>query len=357
MQSGNYPTPSQVATWLLQLAAISQPVPHDLLMNPCLLPRHLCRACSKAVAFPGSERGTFAFRLARGFLACPASLWTIRGSFWRKGTEGAAWVCYNKAMRFCVLASGSKGNTTYLEAAGQRFLIDAGLSCRTLEQRMAATGLSPEGLDGIFVTHEHIDHVRGLATFVAKHPTTIYTNEGTADAVERQLRLTPGTLEFCLFESRVPFMVGEVAITPVGISHDTAEPVAFTFACAEGKVGYFTDLGFVSPEVAMAFTGCSAMVLESNHDLGMLRSSGRPYHLVARISGPSGHLSNEQACEAVASAMPETLHTLVLAHLSQECNDPELARAMMAGTLRYVGREDVRLAVAKQDEPLPLLEV
>lgn len=261
-------------------------------------------------------------------------------------------------MRFCVLASGSKGNATYLEAAGLRFLIDAGLSCRTLEKRMAAAGLSPDGLDGIFVTHEHIDHVRGLATFVAKHPTTIFTNEGTADAVERQLRRTTGeVLEFCIFESRVPFMMDEVTITPVRISHDTAEPVAYTFACPEGKVGYFTDLGFVSPEVAAAFTGCSAIVLESNHDLGMLRSSGRPYHLVARISGPSGHLSNEQACKAVASAMPETLHTLVLAHLSEECNDPELARAMMAGTLRHVGREKVRLAVAKQDEPLPLLEV
>lgn len=261
-------------------------------------------------------------------------------------------------MRFCVLASGSKGNATYIEAGGFRFLVDAGLSCRALEQRMASVGISPQGLDGIFVTHEHVDHVQGLCGFLRKHPTPVFTNEGTASAVERkcfqECREIP---EFSVFESSVPFALGSLTITPVRISHDTAEPVAFTFDDGDRKFGYFTDLGFVSPEVAMAFSGCSAMVLESNHDLGMLRSSGRPYSLVARISGQSGHLSNEQACMAVANAIPDELQTLVLAHLSQECNDPRLALSMMGRTLEHVGREKVRLTVASQDVPLAMMEV
>ncbi len=263
-------------------------------------------------------------------------------------------------MRFCVLASGSKGNATYVEAGGLRLLIDAGLACRTLERRLAAVGVSPEGLDAILVTHEHTDHVAGLDRFAARWQVPVYANEGTAAVVERQCRLAGRAApEFAVFESRVPFALGGLTVTPVRVSHDTAEPVAFTLDDGTARLGYFTDLGFVSREVAAALAGCAALVLESNHDVGLLRSSGRPFSLVSRIHGDSGHLSNEQACEAVAARGAEGLRALVLAHLSQECNDAALALSMMRATLRHIGRPDLEPAVrvAGQEVPLPFIEL
>ena len=263
-------------------------------------------------------------------------------------------------MRFCVLASGSKGNVTYVEAEGVRLLIDAGLRCRTLEQRLSAVGVSPEGLDGILVTHEHSDHVAGLDRFCERHGVPVYANEGTAAVVERQCRLAGHRPpEFAIFESRVPFALGGLTVTPVRVSHDTAEPVAFTLDEGAARLGYFTDLGFVSREVAAAMEGCTALVLESNHDVGMLRASGRSFALISRIQGDSGHLSNDQACQAVAAYCPEDLRALVLAHLSQECNDAALALSMMRATLRHVGRPELEplVQVAGQEAPLPFVEL
>lgn len=260
-------------------------------------------------------------------------------------------------MRICVLASGSKGNAAYVEGGGVRLLIDAGLSCRDLERRLAAVGASPDGLDAILVTHEHEDHVRGLDRFAARHGAPVFANEGTAAVVERQCRLSGREAPpFTLFESRVPFALGGLTVTPVRISHDTAEPVAYTLDDGAARLGYFTDLGFVSDEVAAALAACDALVLESNHDLEMLRHSGRPYPLVARIAGESGHLSNDQACEAVARCAAPTLRALVLAHLSEECNQPDVARACMARALKARGLSPA-LAVAEQSSPLPFLEL
>ena len=243
-------------------------------------------------------------------------------------------------MRICVLASGSKGNATYVEGGGVRLLIDAGISCRDLEKRLAAVGESPDGLDGILITHEHIDHVRGLARFVDRHGTPVFANEGTAAVVERQCRLEGKSPppDFTLFESRVPFALGGLTVTPVRTSHDTAEPVAYTLDDGAARLGYFTDLGFVSNEVADALAACDALAL------------------ISRIAGDSGHLSNDQACEAIARCASPNLRALVLAHLSEECNQPAVARACMARALKARGLSPA-LAVATQSVPLPFLEV
>lgn len=260
-------------------------------------------------------------------------------------------------MRLSVLASGSKGNATYVEGGGVRLLIDAGISCRDLEKRLAAVGADPDGLDAILITHEHVDHVRGLARFAERHGTPIFANEGTAAVVERQCRLDGREPPpFTLFESRVPFALGGLTVTPVRTSHDTAEPVAYTLDDGAARLGYFTDLGFVSDEVAAALAACDALVLESNHDRTMLRCSGRPFALISRIAGDSGHLSNDQACEAVARCASSSLRALVLAHLSEECNQPDVARACMARALKARGLAPL-LAVAEQSVPLPFLEV
>ncbi len=262
-------------------------------------------------------------------------------------------------MKFCVLASGSSGNATYVEAGGVRILIDAGLSCLSLERRMASRDLAPDTLDAILITHEHTDHVKGLSRFAKKYNLPVYTNEGTASVIERQCLLAKQTVpEFTLFQTGCPFCLGNLTVTPVPISHDTAEPVAYTLNDGCGCFGYFTDLGVVTPYVAGALAQCSALVFESNHDPQLLEHSSRPYPLICRIRGASGHLSNEQACQALFEHASETLRVVVLAHLSGECNRPDLAEAMMQSTFREMNRSDLlaTLAVAQQDEALPIIE-
>ena len=260
-------------------------------------------------------------------------------------------------MRFCVLASGSAGNATYVESEGVRLLIDAGISCRAIERHLADLAVDPDSLDGILITHEHEDHVGGLYRFAARHQVAVYANEGTAEVIEWQARKGKyPTPDFALFQSCVPFALGDLVIQPVRISHDTAEPVAYTLTAESGsKLGYFTDLGYASQEVVTAVQGCETLILESNHDLQMLRTSGRPYDLVARISGKSGHLSNDQACDLMRAACPEKLRRLILAHLSRDCNEPAVARYQMAQTLKELGRESVALAVAQQAAPLEVM--
>lgn len=258
-------------------------------------------------------------------------------------------------MKAVVLGSGSGGNATYVEAGGVRLLIDAGFACRTLEQRLAAVGASPDGLDGILVTHEHTDHMKGLANFVKRHPTAVFVTEGTAAVCEHLMRRAKETVpDFAVFQPRVPFALGDLTITPIPISHDVAEPVGYTLADGAEKLGYFTDLGIVTAEILAAFAGCTDLILESNHDPETLRRSGRPWSLITRISGESGHLSNEQACQAVAAACPPELRSVTLAHLSEECNAPELACRLMAATLQHIGRGDVTLRCAAQNASCPV---
>ncbi len=261
-------------------------------------------------------------------------------------------------MKFCVLASGSRANATFVEAGGVRLLIDAGLSARTLEQRLKEIEVAPESLDGILVTHEHTDHVGGLDRFVKKFQTPVFANYNTAAVIERQCLCNQRDVpEFSIFDSGLPFTLGDLTITPVPVPHDTAEPVAYTLDDGAQRLGYFTDLGYVTDAVSQALAGCTSLILESNHDLQMLRNSGRGFQLISRISGRAGHLSNEQACEAVAAFTTAELRTITLAHLSRDCNLPTIAAALMSATLKHIGRPEVTLTIAKQDEPIPFTEL
>ena len=259
-------------------------------------------------------------------------------------------------MRFSVLASSSRGNATILEAGGLRLLIDIGLSNKALVKALAEAAIDPDSLDGILITHEHTDHVKGLSIFTEDHPTPVYANYNTAAAIDYQCRKERAHVpEFSCFESNVPFALGELTITPLQIPHDTAEPVGFVLHDGTHQLGYFTDLGYVPETVAAAITQCDALVLESNYDPQMLHNSGRPYHLITRIQGRAGHLSNEQACEAIAASIGPNLKSLTLAHLSPDCNQPHLAEAMMKGTLKHIGRTDVALTLGKHLAAIPFI--
>lgn len=258
-------------------------------------------------------------------------------------------------MRFSVLASSSSANATFVEAGGVRLLIDAGLRCKPLEERLQAIGVAPNSLDGILITHEHTDHIQGVARFVKKYPMPVFANENTAEVIARICQQNAQPVpEFGFFESNFSFNFGDLTITPQQIPHDTAEPVGYLLSDGEHTLGYFTDLGFVPAHVSNAIPHCDALILESNYDPQMLRTSNRPFSLISRISGRSGHLSNEQACETIATYASERLKSLTLAHLSTECNDPNLVQALMKATLKTIQRTDIALTIARPDAATPI---
>ncbi len=256
-------------------------------------------------------------------------------------------------IRFSVLASSSAGNATVLEAAGRHILVDAGISARRLGQRLAELGLDWDDISAILVTHEHSDHVQALAQIAKKRPVRIYCTRYTGHEI---LERAPEAV-CCYFEPRQTFELGDLRVTPFEISHDAVDPVGFRFECGDASLGYLTDTGAISRHIPEFLSGVEALYLESNYDPGMLEANPtRPRHLKLRIASAQGHLSNQQACEFLVRLNHANLRHLVLAHLSRECNRPELAREAMRRTLDDL-RLDTVLHCASPDEVLPWISV
>ena len=257
-------------------------------------------------------------------------------------------------MRLRVLASGSKGNCLALRGGGQLFLVDMGLSCRELTKRMQACGISPDEVRGVFFTHDHEDHRSGLETFHKHYPAVpLYANGNTADAIAAKTGVEDG---WCVFETAETFAVGGLSVTAFSVPHDAADPVGYLFA--EGASTFFlgTDMGVMTVGAKEALSRATCAVLESNHDPELLERSERPVSTKQRIRGRSGHLANYQAADAIRELNPPNLRTLLLGHISQQCNAPWLAREMMEKALVELGRSDITLATLGQDAPSNLYE-
>ena len=228
-------------------------------------------------------------------------------------------------MKVVSLASGSKGNAYLVESGGRLLLIDCGISCRTLAERMRRTGFDLSALIGVAVTHNHHDHIDGLPMLHRKMPDVpVFANLMTAEAATATNREVPEDM-FTLFENGQEFELGPFAVHPFSIPHDVPDPVGFLVK-ADGKT-YFhaTDLGMPLKSVGFKLREADVATLESNHDVTLLRRSGRHISLIQRIAGNRGHLSNYQAAEMVEEFAGEKLRKLFLAHLSQDCNVPHLA--------------------------------
>lgn len=247
-----------------------------------------------------------------------------------------------------VLGSGSRGNSTLVRNGRTALLIDAGLSARQVVQRLEAVGQDPRGLTAILLTHEHIDHTRGVAVLARRFGLPVLANAETLAAAAPALRDIPAAE---MFETGVPFELGAISVTPFAVPHDAAEPVGFVLACEGVRIGYATDLGHATRLVATRLAGCQALVFEANHDLEMLINGPYPWATKQRVASRNGHLSNEHAAELLREVVTDdTLH-LVLAHLSETNNDPALARATIETALSEAGRSRVTLATARQDRP------
>ena len=265
-------------------------------------------------------------------------------------------------MQICVLNSGSSGNCVFISSNGTSILIDAGISCLQIRRRLAAIGHSQEELAAVFITHDHIDHCLGLPTLSNHNPgLAIYANYETSRAVERTVSksMKPGqTFPWANFETGDSFDVGGLSIETFGIQHDAADPVGYVVSDGNAKVGVATDMGVVTEVVKRHLRGCDALVMEVNHDLDMLMESDRGWWLKQRISGRNGHLSNEQASELLSSICTDCLKVVFPAHVSGDCNTPELAIGTVRDTLRSLGREDsVRISPTYREAAGEVIEI
>jgi phosphoribosyl 1,2-cyclic phosphodiesterase len=248
-------------------------------------------------------------------------------------------------MRFASLASGSKGNCLVAEAGGSRVLLDCGLSPRETGRRLERLGLAPADLSAILVTHEHDDHCGGAFAFAAMYGLPVYLTRGTLRALEEAGK-TAAPAEARVIDTRATFAVGDIEVQPFTVPHDAREPVQYVLSDGARRLGVLTDLGASTRHVEQTLSGCDALVLECNHDAGMLWSGGYPKWLKERIGGAFGHLANAQAETLLASLDRSRLKHVVGAHLSEQNNRPELARAALA---RALGCEESWVAIATQE--------
>ena len=259
------------------------------------------------------------------------------------------------SVKLTILGSGSSGNCAYVETGETRLLVDAGFSPRQIRQRLASISRVPENLTAILITHEHSDHIQGLAGIAVKLNIPVYCNRATKDEIERLLKVR---LDARLFTTGASFEVGDIAVETFSIPHDAQDPVGFLLRTAAGNIGFVTDLGHFTRLVGERVRHANALVLESNHDVKMLQDCvRRPWSLKQRILGRHGHLSNESAAEAIEQIMTAEMRHLYLGHLSRECNKPELAHKVMNAVLQKIGATHVQLKLAAQDVPCATLEL
>jgi phosphoribosyl 1,2-cyclic phosphodiesterase len=247
-------------------------------------------------------------------------------------------------MRFACLGSGSEGNGLLVEVDSTRVLVDCGFGVRDTIARLSRIGVAAETVTAIVVTHEHSDHIGGVAAFAARFGTPVWLTFGTLSVVaERFARLD----RVYGFDSHDAFAVDAIEVRPFPVPHDAREPVQFVCSDGNWRLGVLTDLGTSTAYVESSLSGCDALVLECNHDLDMLANGDYPYPLKQRIGGKFGHLDNGAAAGLLARIDTSRLKHLIAAHLSLHNNRPELARAALAASLGcaadWIGIADQRL--------------
>ena len=259
------------------------------------------------------------------------------------------------AVSVSLLASGSRGNCALVASNSTRILLDAGLSGRETFKRLRALEECPDAITAILITHEHSDHVAGLERLATKLNIPVYLTEATHHTWKRAMRdeqgETPKLPKIEHFSAGSRFRVGDIEVSPFTIPHDAIDPVGFTFRAEGVKIGFATDLGYMPVSVRNHLSGSTVLVMESNHDVEMLRTGPYPWSVKQRVMSRVGHLSNDSLAEFFAGDYDGSAEYLVLAHLSEQNNHPEIARASAENALRNrQGLWSNRVLLAAQSE-------
>jgi phosphoribosyl 1,2-cyclic phosphodiesterase len=256
-------------------------------------------------------------------------------------------------VKFCVLASGSSGNVAFVATNRTRILVDAGLSFKELERRLASIGETADRFDAILVTHEHCDHVSGLLRLARKLKlkTPIYVSRLTHPLIDWEGMQPPVER----FQAGTDWTIGDIKVESFTIPHDAIDPVGFRLSAEGVKLGIATDLGYMPDSIKYRLQGCQALLLESNHDLEMLKVGPYPWSVKQRVMGRNGHLSNHVVCDYLETDFDNATQVLILGHLSEHNNHPEIVRMGAAQALEQRGVDlfstATQLVVAEQKSP------
>lgn len=235
-------------------------------------------------------------------------------------------------LRVSVLASGSTGNVTYIESAHTKLLVDCGLSGKKTTELLASIGRKPDDLDGILVTHEHSDHIKGVGILARKYHLPIYANQKTWEEMAKKIGPVSDELKYH-FEMDEQRLIGDIDVLSFGVSHDAVAPQFYAFEKDQRRFVILTDTGYVSERLRKQLHNAHAYLMESNHDVNLLRMGRYPWHLKQRILSDKGHLSNEESSLAVSEMIGDGTKRIYLGHLSQENNMKEIARGTMSDIL------------------------
>ena len=256
-----------------------------------------------------------------------------------------------------VLGSGSSGNCAVVRTEHTCLLVDAGLSARRIAQRLEMVGLSVEDLDGILLTHEHQDHTCGLEMLCRKFEVPIFATPLTQETL-MQSAFTKARPKWRLMQTGAEFGFQDVRIECFPVPHDAVDPVGFVIGDEESRLGVLSDVGFITNLIRDRLRGAHTLFIEANYDSRLLEAdTKRPWSIKQRISGRHGHLSNDQTAELVQDLAHADLHHIVLGHLSDDCNDPDMVRRRIGGVLLEAGVRGAQVHCAARHEPLPWIEV
>jgi len=254
-------------------------------------------------------------------------------------------------MRLCVLASGSKGNCTFIEGDNTRILIDCGLSKAEIERRLTTIGIDPSSINSILITHEHSDHIAGLNNFAKKYNCKVFAHPATWNAMEKKVADIKTSNCFSITER--DFSINELDIQAFGLSHDSAYCLGYSVLNANKKVSQATDLGYIDDSIISQLADSSLVVLEANHDIERLMINPRyPLYLKQRILSNHGHLNNKDSALAVLKMLGYGIRGLVCAHLSEENNTPDLVLNALNNVVANQGgtlAKEIHVDIAKQD--------
>lgn len=259
---------------------------------------------------------------------------------------------------FCSLYSGSSGNSLLVQTENTKLLIDAGESAKKITEALSLLEIDVSQLDGILVTHEHSDHVKGLGTLSKKYNIPVYANAKTWDAMPEQNAKVLETNHKCFHVSET-FEIGDLKIFPFAIPHDAANPCGFNIFNQNKKISVATDIGHMTSQIIHKLEDSSFILLEANYDPNILKCSKYPYSLKERIAGPNGHLANSDAGKTVSYLMKSGLNKVMLGHLSKENNFPELAYKTVVNELieNKCDENCIRINVATRFSPSPIIDL